>query len=95
MRSTISGVNFGLSGSIWLGSPGARWMIKKETTDTKKSVMVFCITLRPRNDSIDASFPKPALPGLMVSCRFYLPCAHHFPFLARAATVRVPGSGEA
>jgi hypothetical protein len=41
MRSTISGVNLGLSGSIWLGSPGAKWMIRKEITETKKRVTIF------------------------------------------------------
>jgi hypothetical protein len=45
-------VNLGFNGFTWLGSPGARWIIKKETTMTKNKVMIFWMMLRPMNDSI-------------------------------------------
>jgi hypothetical protein len=45
-------VNFGLRGSIWLGSPGARCMTAKEITEMKKRVIVFCTKLRPRKANI-------------------------------------------
>jgi hypothetical protein len=45
-------VNLGFRGSTWLGSPGAKWMTRNETMETKKRVMIFCMILRPINDNI-------------------------------------------
>jgi len=38
-------------GSIWLGDPGARWMIRNERIDTKKRVMIFWIMLLAKKET--------------------------------------------